>query len=68
MLFGELLDDERQEGLVEGRKEGQNEANQLWSCLLRLISPADLTLLQNDPTIIQTMLDKYHISNPDSDQ
>lgn len=65
MLFGELLDDERLEGLQEGRKEGrlqgQEETNRLWFGLLRLISPEDLIHLRNDPTLIQSMCDKYNI-------
>ena len=57
MLFGEMLDDERE----EGRTEGQNR-------LLRLISSMkdggdveNIFLLGDNPELLRSMYDKYHV-------
>ncbi|MGL5437460.1 MAG: hypothetical protein ACRDBO_19100 [Lachnospiraceae bacterium] len=61
MLFGELLDDEREDGYNDGHKNGQDEMNKNWSSLLTIITPEDLGKLQKNPSIITDMFIKYHI-------
>lgn len=62
MLLGELLDDERREAREEGWKEGRNQMLALIKAMTADGKADQLPLLEEDPSFLAEMLEKYHIS------
>lgn len=58
MLLGELLDDERR----EAREEGRNQMLALIKAMTADGKADQLPLLEEDPSFLAEMLEKYHIS------
>lgn len=66
MLFGEMLDDERREGVLEGLQSGQKMGQTQMLSLITAMTAAgkseDIAKLETDPEFLKEMFQKYQIS------